>query len=306
MTGRLIEVATDGVHLSVERGFLSVKQNGAGLGQVPLDDIGGLIVHGHGATFSANLLARLSERGVPMVICGANHVPVSVVWPIDGHHAQGYRMEAQARASLPLRKRLWRDIVRAKISAQADALAAFGERDGALRDLARRVKAGDPENLEGQAARRYWQRMMGPAFRRDRAADGMNALLNYGYMVLRAAAARSIVGAGLHPSLALHHSSRGSALRLADDIMEPFRPHCDVAVRILTESGTTEVDREAKAALAALTTLDLEGPFGAAPLQTCLDRLCISLAQVFLGERDRLDLPGPSLPLAARQTHAPS
>lgn len=306
MTGRLIEVATDGVHLFVERGFLSLKQNGERMGQVPLDDIGGLIVHGHGATFSANLMARLAERGVPMVICGPNHVPVSVVWPVDGHHAQGTRMEAQAAASLPLRKRLWRDLVRAKIAAQADALAAFGERDGALRDLARRVRAGDPENIEAQAARRYWQRMMGPDFRRDRSADGVNALLNYAYMVLRAAAARSIVGAGLHPSLSLHHSSRGSALRLADDVMEPFRPYCDIAVRALVDGGATEVDRVAKAALSSITTLDLEGPFGAAPLQTCLDRLCVSLAQVFLGERRKLELPGPALPLAARQTDAAS
>jgi CRISPR-associated protein Cas1 len=122
-------------------------------------------------------------------------------------------------------------------------------------------------------------------------------------MVLRAATARSVVAAGLHPSLSIHHRSRGSALRLADDLMEPFRPHVDVLARKLARSGAEEMDRDSKAELAAIVTLDLQGPRGAAPLQTCLDRLALSLAQVYLGERDKLDLPSPDLALAnaARQ-----
>ena len=121
-------------------------------------------------------------------------------------------MQAQAEASLPTRKRLWKTLVKAKISAQADALDMVGHRSGALRDLARKVRSGDPDNIEGMAARRYWTQMMGDGFRRDRGAGGANALLNYGYMVLRAATARSILAAGLHPSLSIHHQSRGTAL----------------------------------------------------------------------------------------------
>ena len=101
-----------------------------------------------------------------------------------------------------------------------------GHRSGALRDLARKVRSGDPDNIEGMAARRYWTQMLGDGFRRDRGAGGANALLNYGYMVLRAATARSILAAGLHPSLSIHHQSRGTALRLADDLMEPFQSLC--------------------------------------------------------------------------------
>ena len=297
MIGRIVEVATDGVHLSVERGFMAVSQDQVKVGQVALDDIAALVVHGHGATWSANLTARLAERGAPMVICGSNHAPVALVWPIDGHFEQGRRMQAQADASQPMRKRLWQMIVRAKILAQAEALAAFGERSGALRDLAKSVRSGDPKNVEGAAARRYWPLMMGKPFRRDRDASGANAMLNYGYMVLRAATARSILGAGLHPSLSIHHQSRGSALRLADDLMEPFRPYVDGVVRRLMENEIEDLDRDAKASLVAVTSLDLEGPKGASPLQTCLDRLATSLAQIYMGERDELDLPGPPLAL---------
>jgi len=293
MINRVIEVATDGAHISVERGFMAVSVGGERQGQVALNDVGALVVHGHGATFSANLVSRLAERGVPVVICGSNHAPIALVWPMDGHYEQGLRMRAQADASRPMQKRLWRDLVRSKLTAQAAVLAAAGEPYDALRDLAKRVRSGDPENVEAQAARRYWPLMMGTDFRRDRDADGVNALLNYGYIVLRAATARAIVAAGLHPSLSIHHQSRGNALRLADDLMEPFRPYVDNIVRRLWKDGSDELDRDVKATLAAVTILDLEGPRGVAPLQTCLDRLAQSLAQVYLGEAERLALPSP-------------
>jgi CRISPR-associated protein Cas1 len=232
-----------------------------------------------------------------MIICGSNHVPVALVWPIEGHFEQGRRMQAQADAAKPVRKRLWRELVRSKILAQADALKAFGLRSGVLKDLAAKVRSGDPENIEGRAARRYWPLMMGEDFRRDRKSGGANAMLNYGYMILRAATARSILAAGLHPSLSVHHESRGNAFRLADDLMEPFRPYVDGIVKKLLETAGGELDRDAKAAIVKVTMLDLEGPKGASPLQTCLDRLATSLAQIYIGERNALELPGPALAL---------
>lgn len=298
MVGRIVEIASDGVHLSVERGFMKVSKDCERLGQVALDDIDALVIHAHGSTFSANLISRLADRGTPVVICGSNHTPVGLVWPIDGHYEQGRRMEAQAGASLPVRKRLWRDTVMAKIRAQADALDLVGEQGGGLRILARKTRSGDPENIEAQAARRYWPLIMGQDFRRDRSLSGVNAFLNYGYTVLRAATARSIIAAGLHPSLAIHHQSRGTALRLSDDLMEPFRPFVDLMVRRLMHAGAIDINRDTKAALAAIVTFDLEGPKGASPMQACLDRLAISLAQVYLGERQDMEFPGPPLPLA--------
>ena len=297
MIGRIVDITTDGVNLSVKRGFMLVSTSAVELGRVALDDIGAVVVHAHGATYSTNLAARLAERGVPMVICGSNHAPVAVVWPLDGHHEQGRRMEAQANATQPLRKRLWRDLVKGKVNAQADALEILGKRSGALRDLSKKVRSGDPDNIEAQAARRYWPVMMGENFRRDRDGGGINSFLNYGYTVLRAATARSILAAGLHPSLSLHHRSRGTAFRLADDLMEPFRPYVDLIACGLRSNGEEALDEGTKSALAAVTTMDLEGPQGASPLQVCLDRLAGCLVQIFLGERDTLDLPGPPLPL---------
>ena len=295
MQHQIVDIVSNGVHLSVERGFLKVAREKELLGRIALDLINALIVHGHGVSYSANLVSRLAERGTPIVMCGSNHAPVALVWPLDGHFEQGLRMEAQAAAGKPLRKRLWRDLVRAKIANQAHILDVFGVPNTRLIRLAKQIKSGDPENCEAQAAQYYWPRLMGPAFRRDRSGGEANTFLNYGYTILRAATARSIIAAGLHPSLAVYHKSRGTALRLADDLMEPFRPYVDLVVKNLVTGGLKVLDKEAKARLASIVTVDLESDYGTSPMQICLDRLAQSLARIYLGESKKLTIPGPPL-----------
>lgn len=221
-------------------------------------------------------------------------------------------MQAQADANKPLKKRLWQSVIKAKILAQAAALDYVGENSSALYLMAKRVKSGDPENIEAQAARRYWPAMMGADFRRgksdtpqshDNDNPNINAFLNYGYTVLRAACARSILAAGLHPSLSLHHESAGDALRLADDLMEPFRPWVDIVAYQCAQQMKADEEpltKDHKAKLAAVLTMDLHTKYGASPLQLCLDRLAISLAQIFLGEETYLDLPSAPMPLALK------
>lgn len=302
MIGRVVEIARENAHLAVDRGFMKVSESGTEVGRVAIDDITALIIRGYGATVSVNLCARLSDVGVPVVLCGVNQSPAALIWPIKGHFEQGRRMQAQADASRPVKKRLWRDLVAAKVRAQATVLAQSGITDNRLHQMIRQLKSGDPDNIEAQAARRYWPQLMGDDFRRDRTADDANSMLNYGYTVMRAAAARSILAAGLHPSLSVHHESRGDALRLADDIMEPFRPYVDMVVARRVQKGLTMLDTDAKATLASVLTLDLAGPNGARPVQSCLDNLATSLALIYLGQVKKLDLPDGPLPLSAAAT----
>jgi CRISPR-associated protein Cas1 len=232
-----------------------------------------------------------------VVLCGANHRPAALVWPVEGHHEQAGRMSDQARASLPLKKRLWQQIVQAKILAQGATLASVGAEAGGFRLLSRKVRPGDPDNVEADAARRYWPLLFGAQFRRDHDGDGLNGLLNYGYAILRAATARAVMAAGLHPSLGLMHSNRGNALVLVDDLMEPFRPIVDREVHRLKSEGVTEVASDAKKALARITIVDLPAAEGLSPLMTCLERLATSLAKAYAGETARLALPEAGLPL---------
>ncbi|MEM9421369.1 MAG: type II CRISPR-associated endonuclease Cas1 [Pseudomonadota bacterium] len=296
MQNRIVEVATDGVHLSLFRGFLKLTKDGEELGRVGFPDIGGLVVRGYGASISLNLVARLAEEKIPVILCGVDQNPASVVWPISTHHGQGHIISAQSTMSQPKKKRLWQALVKAKVTAQAQALEAEGENAADLFEIAKRVRSGDPDNIEAQAARRYWSRMMGsvdPDFRRDQNAGALNDWLNYGYAVLRAGAARSILVAGLHPSLSFHHESRGEALRLASDVMEPFRPWVDLTVRRLAIGGgeIAELSPEHKKKIVRVLSLDLIGPHGASPVQTCMDRLCQSIAQIALGEGKTPELP---------------
>jgi len=296
MIGRVIEIATDGRHVALNRGFLTIQQAGSEVGRVPIDDVSAVVMNAHGLTCSNNVLLALASRGIPVILCGPQHRPDAVVWPVNGHYEQTGRIADQAAAALPLKKRLWQQIVQAKILAQAATLTTIGAEASGFRLLARKVRSGDPDNVEAEAARRYWPLIFGFEFRRDTDGGGLNGLLNYGYAVLRAGVARAVMAAGLHPGLGLKHSNRGNPMVLVDDLMEPFRPLVDREVHRLAGEGILEVNTDAKAALARIMIIDLATKEGMSPFMTCAERLAGSLAKIFAGEADRLALPEPALP----------
>jgi CRISP-associated protein Cas1 len=301
MIGRTVEIADDSRHLFVNRGFMVVKDTQGEhkeLGQIPLDDIGAVIANAHGLSYTNNLLVALAERGAPFVLCGANHNAVGMLLPIEGNFEQSKRIEAQIAASQPTHKRLWAAVVRSKLEQQGAALMATGAPSAPLTALASKVKSGDPENIEAQGARRYWGLLFGEDFRRDQNGGGLNAMLNYGYTVLRATTARAVIAAGLHPSIGLHHSNDQNAMRLVDDLMESFRPMMDLKVWQLRRNQEIEMTPDTKRALVRTLYDDMQTDAGATPVMVCVQKLATSLAQVYLGEREKLDLPLPGLPLA--------
>lgn len=293
MPGRIIEIADDYRQLGVVEGLLTIEAKGTGdvIARLPLDDIDAVIANARGLTYSNSALVALAERGVPFVVCGRTHTPVATLWPMAQHHEQGRRFDVQLSASAPLRKRLWASLVRAKLEGQAAVLTAVGAPATDVRAMARRVRSGDTSNLEAQAARRYWPRLFGADFRRDREQPGINVLLNYGYTVARAAMARAVVASGLHPTIGLHHSQDTNPMRLVDDLVEPFRPMVDWRVWNLTTAGAMELTSSTKRTLALTLYQDVRTTDGVAPVTVCMQRLATSLAQVFLGERRRLEFP---------------
>lgn len=312
MEARVVEISEPGRHLALHRGFLVVRSTGgtwldetpAGetlepiggeLGRIPLDQLAAILCTARGVTHSSNLAIELAARHVPLVYCGAGYLPAAIAWPVDSHHLQSLRIQAQVEASKPLTKRLWRYVVRAKIRHQALVLGMSSERGdhdvaAGLTAMAARVRSGDPNNIEAQAARRYWPAMMGETFRRDRDADGLNAMLNYGYAILRSGVARAVMAAGLHPSIGLHHQNRYNAMGLVDDLMEPYRPVVDLAVKRLAAGGHDQVSRPVKAYLAGLLMTTIPGDpsmdhmaeDGPTALHAVLIRLTQSLARVLV------------------------
>lgn len=293
MLEQIVEINSDQRHLSVYRGFLVVKdtETKEEVGRVPLDDIAAVIGNAHGLSYSNNLLVELAKRGSPFVLCGSNHLPVGFLWSLDANYEQSRRIAAQINAKKPKSKQLWADLVRSKITQQSCVLEAFGINSTPLRYLIKQVKSGDSTNVEAQAARRYWELLFDKNFRRNQSQPGVNGLLNYGYTVLRAATARAVVAAGLHPSIGLHHHNASNALCLVDDLMEPFRPFIDYQVKVLHQEGHEEVDKLTKRELASVIYRDIETSDGLSPLMNSLHRLSVSLAQVFLEQRKGLELP---------------
>ncbi|NLN68524.1 MAG: type II CRISPR-associated endonuclease Cas1 [Alcaligenaceae bacterium] len=301
MLGRIVEIAEDNRHLSLYRGFLKVNSTEGDreeLGRVPLDDISAVIANAYGISYTNNILVALANMGAPFVLCAENHNAVGMLLPIEGNYEQSKRMDAQIAASVPLRKKLWASIVKSKLEQQACVLEVIGAPFIPIQALIKKIKSGDSTNIEAQAARRYWSLLFGKDFRRDRDETQINGLLNYGYTVLRATTARAIVAAGLHPSIGLYHSNAGNAMRLVDDLMEPFRPMVDLKVYQLVQAGNNEVNQETKRMLVRTMYEDMQTLAGITPLTVCTQKLATSLALVMLKERDRLELPLPSLPIS--------
>jgi CRISPR-associated protein Cas1 len=245
-------------------------------------------------TYSHAALARLLEFGAAVLICGRKHLPTGLLLPLADHTEVVWRIHEQVAIGKPLRKQLWKQLVVAKVRGQAANLDTASPARLRLLALAAAVKSGDPTNVEAQAAKVYWGTWLGEGtpFHRDPAGDDpLNAFLNYGYAVLRAAVARALVSAGLHPSLGLHHCNRSNAFCLADDLLEPLRPLVDREVRLLHQQGHAELNRAVKAGLLGLlaATVRLDDQTG--PLMVALHRTAASLARCYRGEDKRLLLP---------------
>jgi CRISPR-associated protein Cas1 len=312
---RTLEISREPAHLSVRNEQLILKRDGQTIGTVPCEDIGVVLVDHPQTTYTHGALAKLAESDAAVVICGRDHLPAAILLPMVDHSQVVWRLDAQLGVSRPLQKQLWRQLVVAKVQAQARNISTDLPAHRKLLALAREVRSGDPTNVEAQAARVYWANWLNPGsvpnsgseelgtdplapndpiagiFRRDPDLPGLNSYLNYGYAVLRAAIARAIVAAGLLPSVGLHHRNRSNAFCLADDLIEPLRPLVDDRVRELHRQGYEELNQPAKAALLEILADRVRFGGEVGPLMVELHRYVASLVRCFTGETKELEIP---------------
>lgn len=291
MIKRTIDISDGPTFLNIENDQLILTRQHERLASIPCEDVGVLLIDHRATTYTHAALTRLLGHGAVIVLCGENHLPAGILLPVENNDLHTERLRAQVAAGLPLRKRLWRQIIIHKIRGQAANLPEDHAERRRLSVLADEVKSGDTTNCEGVAARFYWPALMGVDFRRDPDGPWPNPLLNYGYMVFRAAVARAIVAAGLHPALGLYHSNRNNPFVLADDLVEVFRPRVDRAVITAMRSGKSEIDQSAKRAILSLLTEPISVAGQAGPLMVGLHRITASLVRCFQGLDEALDLP---------------
>lgn len=214
---------------------LLLIRDGREVARVPLEDLGILIVESPEIDLSVSLLAALAANDAALVVCGPNHLPCAFQLPYPGHSLHPQILRSQIEASQPTKKRLWACLIQAKIRNASIVCKKLGKPDNGLMKMAKSVQSGDSGNIEAQAASVAFQTLLGAGFKRDAEGAGRNAMLNYGYAIVRAAVARAAAGAGLNLALGIWHHNRSDAYALADDMMEPLRPLVDLKVASMPE-----------------------------------------------------------------------
>ncbi len=258
---------------------------------VPIEDIGFVVLEDQQTSVTLPLLNALSDNNVAVILCGDNRMPNAMLMNLDSNRTQGESYRAQIDASEPLKKGLWKQIVEAKIRNQAALLRKLGRDGDKLKPYYMNVKSADADNREGIAAKIYWSELFGANFARFREGSPPNNLLNYGYTLLRAAVARSIMGSGLFPAFGIFHRNRYNAFPLADDLMEPYRPYVDEQVYNLYRQGHEQLTREVKSTLLRVLFADTRFDNVTRPLEVGLTFTTSSLAKCFAGIRKKIAYP---------------
>lgn len=293
-TDRIVEVSDGPAHLHVKMDQLVIERNGECLQSVPIEDMAVLILSTPSVTVTRSVLSGMASHNGVVIVCDDRWMPCSMALPIAGHSLHAKRLRNQMALSVPRRKRLWQQIVRSKIRAQARVLESVRGDSNGLIELCSRVRSGDPANVEAEAARRYWAVLFGADFRRNPdGSDAINPLLNYGYAVMRGFVARAIVAAGLHPALGLHHHNRENSFALADDLLEPLRPLVDEQVAKVVErrENVLPLDRETKTLLLSPIFARYRMDNEVRTLPDCLTCLLSSLVKIIKGNNLKLKFP---------------
>jgi len=263
---------------------------------IPIEDIGVVVLDNSQVTLTHGLMEKLLENNCALISCDSKHMPFGLTLPLVGNTTQTERYRYQIEASLPLKKQLWQQTVEAKINNQAHLLSDItGVVVKNMRKWQMDVKSGDPDNYEARAAVYYWANLFPTIeeFVRHREGVPPNNLLNYGYAVLRAVVARSLVASGLLPTLGIYHRNKYNPYCLADDVMEPYRPFVDKLVIEIMQSSAdiSEITKEHKSQLLSIPVLDVIINNRRSPLMIAVQQTTASLAQCFMGEIRKIKYP---------------
>jgi len=229
---------------------------------------------------------------IPLILCGKNYIPAGYLISYCSNYEFTGRMNLQLDASEPLKKRLWQTIIKKKIQNQRRVLIDNGDHAKDFIKLNEKVRSGDPDNIEAQAAARYWKRIFGKDFKRDFYEPGINAFLNFGYAIIRSCAIRYCIAFGLLPALGLHHHNKLNPYCLADDIIEPYRPYVDRKILTMHVDNDDELKTLHKKELADLCNERFDMDDKKLTLEHCMKHTVLSLVNSFKEKKNRIQFPG--------------
>ena len=263
---------------------------------IPIEDIGVVVLDNKEITITLNAISSLLDNSVALVTCNEKRMPTGLLLPLQGNTTQNERFRNQLNASTSLLKQLWQQTVKAKIENQACLLSTQSPQSVAcMYAWARDVRSGDTDNYEARAAVYYWKNIFKgkPDFIRGQEGNPPNNLLNYGYAILRATVARSLVISGLLPVMGIHHHNKYNAFCLADDIMEPYRPFVDkTVIDIMSKQEIPDkLNTNLKRDLLNIPIVDVKIGNKKSPLMIAVGQTTASLAKCFAGEIRKISYP---------------
>lgn len=260
---------------------------------IPIEDIGFVVIDNSQILITIPLITELTRNNAAVIFCNEKHMPYSMNLPLEGNIIQDQLFSLQINADEPLKKNIWKQLIKSKIQNQGKVLQKQGIDSSRFTKMSGEVKSGDPNNLEGQAAKLYWDLLVGVDWLRGRFGEYPNSHFNYGYSILRAATARALVGSGLLPTFGIHHHNKYNAYALADDIMEPYRPFVDDEVINYTKQfpQEQEITTNFKKTIMNLLIRDVEINKVTRPLSIALTYTTASLSKVFSGKSKKIELP---------------
>ncbi len=279
----------------VEKSNLTEQLKNDSIRTIPIEDIGVVLLDNKQITLTQAVIESLLENNCALITCDSNHLPVGLMLPLCGNKTQNERFTEQINTSIPLNKQLWQQTIKAKIYNQASVLKCYtGATISNMLKWEENVKSGDSDNLEARAAAYYWRNIFPQikGFTRDREGVFPNNLLNYGYAILRAIIARSLISTGLLPTFGIHHHNRYNAYCLADDIMEPYRPYIDeLVIKIINNKVGDILDIDLKRQLLSIPVLDVFINGKNSPLMVATSTTTASLYKCINGEARKIIYP---------------
>lgn len=255
------------------------------LHKVPIEDIDSVLIENPRTNITAYLLQKLADEGVCVFFCDEKHMPNAVLTPLNCHSRKLKILNAQINAKAPTLKKLWKEIIKAKIENQAKVLEIM-EIDSNLLDISKKVLSGDSTNMEAVAAAKYFKELFGKEFTRSKDIC-INACLNYGYAILRGLIARTLVVYGFEPSIGIFHHSELNSFNLADDIIEVYRPVVDLYVAMNVENLGSELTPDIKQGIYNVLNLNVLSDGGKYTVSYSIERTIKSLSSIFIKNTDK-------------------
>ena len=222
-------VVSKSTKLDYQMGFMVVRSDKTL--RIHIDEIYMVIVESTAVSLTAALLCELSKKKIKVVFCDEKRNPSSELVSYYGSHDTSAKVRKQVAWSTDIKGTIWTEVVREKISKQAQHLDSWNiKAANLLKEYINELQFADTSNREGHAAKVYFNSLFGLDFTRT-ADNSTNAALNYGYSLLLSMMNREIVACGYITQLGLFHDNMFNQFNLGSDMMEPFRPIVDSLVK---------------------------------------------------------------------------